>query len=469
MKRRLYSQADVDQIYDAALHVLRSMGMKVENRTCLEAMERFGAQIDYSRERAVMPKEALDRMLEIVQRENAEWDNTLQPVGEGYSFGGGGSCPFYYREDVGRRRATEDDCVEALKIAETSGVSGCVVPVLDGDVSAKYEGIRVIELAIRTLNRTRAGGTDLFHPEQIPFAVELGELYEDNPSRFLPAGNCPTSPLCVGKTIADLAAVKAPYTGTVYAVPVMPVMGANAPMTPEGTAVVGVAEILGGYVLAKSLNPETPVGATALCAMMDMQTGGMVYSAPEVLAADIAICETMEYCLNLPCGAFGTYIDAKLPGMRAMQEKLFRCLGSAAYSRFTEFSGTLDQGKVFSPTQMILDRDLHAFMAGYTRRVPIDDDLLGLDAILDVEWDGTGYLMHEHTMSHMRDIWRSAIFGRDVWMSLDDETAKEARHLERAQEIWRDNLAKYKPPDLTDDFLRDLADISERARKALEE
>ena len=296
----------------------------------------------------------------------------------------------------------------------------------------------------------------------------MGELYADNPSRFLPAGNCPTSPLCVGKTIADLAVVKAPYTGTVYAVPVMPVMGANAPMTPEGTAVVGVAEILGGYVLAKSLNPETRVGATALCAMMDMQTGSMVYSAPEVLAADIGVCETMEYCLSLPCRAFGTYIDAKLPGMRAMQEKLFRNLGSAAYSRFTEFSGTLDQGKVFSPTQMILDQELHGFMASYTTRPPVDDDALGVGAILDVEWESTGYLMHEHTIKHMREIWRSAVFSREVWVSLEDEKAREAGHLERAEQIWRDNLAKYEPPNHSDGFLRDLADISERARKALE-
>ena len=469
MKRRLYTQTDVEGIHGAALRVLGTMGMKVENRECLEAMERFGAQIDYPRERAVMSKEVIDRTLEIVRAENAGWDNTLAPVGERYFFGGGGSCPFYHREDIGRRRATEDDCIEALKIAETSGVSGCVVPVLDGDVGAKYEGIRVVELAIRTLNHTRAGGTDLFHPEQIPFAVELGELYCGDPARFIPAGNCPTSPLCVGKTIADLAVVKAPYTGKTYAVPVMPVMGANAPMTPEGTAVVGLAEILGGYVLAKSLNPETPVSATALCAMMDMRAGSVVYCAPEVLAADIAICETMEYCLNLPCGAFGTYIDAKLPGMRAMREKLFRSLGSAAYSRFTEFSGTLDQGKTFSPTQMILDRELHGFMANYTNRKPVDDDALGVEAILDIQWEGTGYLMHEHTMSHMRETWQSAIFGRDVWVSLDVEKDREAEHLERAEQTWRDNLAKYEPPDHSDDFLRDLADISARARYALED
>ena len=467
MKRRLFSQDDVEKIHAAALRVLGTMGMKVESRQCLEMMERFGARIDYPRERAVMSKDVIDRMLDIVRAEHKGWESVFSPVSKGYYFGGGGSCPFYYREDVGRRRATEADCIEALKIAETAGVAACGVPVLDGDVGARYEGIRVIELAIRTLNHTTVGGTDLFHPEQIPFAVELGELYASDPARFIPAGNCPTSPLCVGKTIADLAVVKAPYTGKVYAVPVMPVMGANAPMTPEGTAVVGVAEILGGYVLAKSLNPETPVSATALCAMMDMRTGNMVYSAPEVLAADVAICETLEYCLNLPCTAFGTYIDAKLPGMRATQEKLWRAVGSGVYSQLREFSGTLDQGKVFSPTQMILDQEMHAFLAAYTSRKPIDDDALGVECILDVQWEGTGYLMHEHTINHMRDEWQSAVFGREAWVSLEKEKTREAEHLKRAEEIWRENLKTYQPPNYPDDFLRDLDDISERAREAL--
>ena len=468
MLRRLYPDSDIEKIYTAAVRVLGTMGMKAENEECLRAMERFGTRVDYAQERAVMPTEVIKRMLDIVKPEHRDRDRTFSPASRGYSFGGGGSCPLYYNEDHGdRRRATETDCVEALKICETSGVSSCGVPVLNGDVGPKYEGIRCIELSLQTLNHTSAGGTDLFFPEQIPFAVEFGELYRDDASYFLPAGNCPTSPLCVGKTIADLAVVKAPYTGKTYAVPTMPVMGANAPMTAEGTAVIGVAEILGGYVLAKALNPHTPVAATALCAMMDMQTGNVVFCAPEVLAADIAICETMEFCLDLPCHAFGTYIDAKLPGMRAMQEKLFRCLGSALYSRLTEFSGTLDQGKVFSPTQMILDQDLQRFMAAYTNRPDVDADALGVEAILDIEWDGTGYLMHEHTMRHMRETSRSTVFGRTAWVSIDDETRKETQHLERARQTWRDNLAKYEPPDHSDDFLRELRRISERARAAL--
>ena len=469
MKRRLFQQSDVERILRGARQILATMGMKVESRDCLEAMERFGARIDWPAERAFLGAEVLDRMLELVKCEQRGWVPEFERRSAAYAIGGGGSCPFYYSEDIGdRRRATEEDCIEALRICETSGVVGCGPPVLDSSVGSRYEQIRCLELGIRTLSRTRCGGIDLFHVEQVPFAVELGELYADDPGFFLPAGNCPTSPLCVGKTIADLAVVKAAYPSKTYAVPVMPVMGANAPMTPVGTAVIGVAEILGGYVLAKSLNPETPVAASALCALMDMQTGNMVYCAPEVITADVAICETLEYCLALSCRAFGTYIDAKLPGMRAMREKLFRSLGSALYSQLNEFSGTLDQGKVFSPTQMILDKDLHELVAGHVCGQAVDDETLALDVIREIEWDSTGYLMHEHTVRHMRDAWRSAIFESAPWLSLAQEQAREARHLAAAHETWRENLKHYTPPEHGDDFLRTLDDISRRARTALQ-
>jgi trimethylamine--corrinoid protein Co-methyltransferase len=466
--RGLYSEQELERIYRAALRVLGEMGMRVENRPCLEAMERFGARVDYPRERAIFPREVIERALDMARTHDPTWRRGFRLLDPGYECGGDGACPFYYSERNGdRRRATEADCIEALKIVEASGVTHSGLPTLNGDVGHKYEAIRCLELAIETLDHTVIGGTDLFFPEQVPFVVEMGRLYRNDPGWFLPGANCITSPLTIGKTIADLAVAKAPYSTRSYIAPPMPVMGANSPMTPAGTAVVGVAEILGSYVLAKSLNPETRVGALALCALMDMQQGHMVFCAPEVLDADIAICETMERMLGLPCQAYGGYVDAKLPGMRAVREKLFRSLGPALYSGMTGFSGALDQGKVFSPTQMMLDQDLHDFLARYLARPAVNDETLAVDAIVEIGWDRTGYLTHEHTRKHMRETWRSRIYERTPWLSMADERGKEASYLERARQQWQDRLASYRPPSHPEGFLRELRKISASARQAL--
>jgi|GEM_PF-2235072 len=469
MFRRLYSDDQIARISRAAVRVLGEMGIRVQNQVCLDAMGRFGARVNYAQERAILPPDVIDRALEIVRSASAASLFELERLSSDYSAGGDGSCPLYYREDLGaRRRATEADCVEALKICDTSGVVSTTIPALNGDVGHRYEAIRCLELAIETLDQTVIRATDLFFPEQVPFAVELGELYADDPAWFLPGANCITSPLTIGKTIADLAVAKAPYTGCTYVAPPMPVMGANAPMTPIGAAILGVAEILGSYVLAKSLNLDTPVSALALCALMDMRGGYVVFCAPEVLAADIAICETMQYHLNLPCRAYGGYADAKLPGMRAIREKLLRSLGSALYSGMTGFSGSLDQGKVFSPTQMILDQELHSFLARYSVDPSVADECIAAtEAILDVAWHPGGYLTHEHTVRNMQDVWRSIIYERGPWVSIEEESEKEGGYLEKAQQTWRDNLARYVPPDHSHEFLRELHRISRKAREAL--
>lgn len=465
MQRRLFTARALEQIYRNAVRVLGEMGMKVESRQCLEAMERFGCRIDEPNERAIFSPEVIDRMLEMVRLEAAGWQTEPLRTEKEYAVGGGGTCPFYFDEkNGGCRRAAETDCVQAFKILETSAAVACEPPVSNQDCPPKFEAIRCLQLGIETLNKTVLGGTDLFFPEQVPFVVELGRLYRNDPAWFLPAGNCPNSPLCIGKKIAELAVVKAPYK-KVYAVPTMPVAGANAPMTPAGTATIGVAEILGGYVLAKSLNPETPVSACALSSKMDMKQGRMVYVAPEVFIADMAIIETFNCHLNLPCGACGIYVDAKTPGLQAVSEKLMRCLGLGLFSNLTGMHGTLDQGRVFSPTQMMLDIDLHRFLAAYTAEPVVDEDTLGLKTILEVGWSKSDYLMHEHTLRHMREIWSPLVFGKTPGVS--PEEAEEKICLDRARQSWQDNLVKYQPPDHPDDFLKELRRICEKARRSL--
>lgn len=465
MQRVMLNDSQIEKVYSGAIRVLGEMGMKVENHTCLEAMERLGCRIDYPGERAIIAKDVLDRVLDMVRTDGHSLRERATDMSSDIATAAGGTCPLYLDDDTGqRRRATEEDCIFALKIADTS-VPAVSPPVSDCGVPAKYEAIRVLELGIRTVGKATLCGTDLFFPEQVQFAVELGLLYKNDPAYFLPAGNCPSSPLTVGKTIADLAVAKARYD-KVYAVPTMPVMGANAPITCLGAAVIGIAEILGGYVLAKALNPETRVSASALSSLMDMRSGSMTYIAPEVFMADIAMCEVMERHLGLPCSAFGRYIDAKLPGMRAVHEKMLRSVALGLYAPALAPDGSLDQGKVFSPTQMTLDIELARFVGTFVGG-PNDDDDIGVDAILDIAWDSTGYLMHEHTIGHMRQVSEARVFGRDGWISAEVEREREDKHLENARQVWRDNLAKYQPPDHSDDFLRELDKISASAKETL--
>ena len=472
MGRRLYSNFKLEKIYFAAIRVLETMGMRVENHKCLEALENFGAKVDYSKERVIISHDVVKRMLEIVRNDGISTKKSFPSEGKpGYGIGAGGTCPFYLDEETGEvRRPTEKDCIEAYKVIEVSPVQASGPPVSNRDCHPKFEAIRILQLGIETLSKTILGGTDLFHPEQIPYAMELGELYKNDAKYFVSVGNCPISPLTIGKVTSDLAVAKAKYEIS-YAVPVMPVSGSNAPVTAAGTAVVGVAEILGSYCLAKALNPRTPVYCSALTAMTDLRNGNIKYITPEVFIADRGIIEVFECYLGLPCSALGVYCDARLPGLQASWEKITRSMGIGMYEDRIfvgeSFDGTVDQGRLFSPSQLILDNDIHEYLAIFKAGPVVEDETLAVDVIIDSKWDSSEYLINEHTLMHMREGWRPKVFDFGLKSPDGDNTELERKLLKNARHIWQESIKKYEPPNHSDSFLKDLRSICDRAKKVL--
>ena len=104
----------------------------------------------------------------------------------------------------------------------------------------------------------------------------------------------------------------------------------------------------------------------------------------------------------------------------------------------------------------------------YVREAEVDEESLAVEVIIDVAWCPGAYLAHEHTVRHMREVWCSSIYERAPWTSIDEESAREGEYLEKAQQTWRDNLARYAPPNHSEEFLRELHGITENAREALD-
>ena len=146
---------------------------------------------------------------------------------------------------------------------------------------------------------------------------------------------------------------------------------------------------------------------------------------------------------------------------------MMRSVALGLYANLTTFDGTLDHGRVFSPTQLMIDLDVNQFLATYTQDPVVNDDTVAIDAILDVNWDETAYLTHPHTISHMRDIWQSGIVTPEIMSPSAGPGGTEKKILLHARELWQENLKRYRPPDHPADFLRELNQICDRAKKVL--
>ena len=131
-------------------------------------------------------------------------------------------------------------------------------------------------------------------------------------------------------------------------------------------------------------------------------------------------------------------------------------------------AGTLDGGKIFSPVQFIIERDLGAGLWRIGQGIEVDDDTLAVDTIHAVGvGEGKSYLDSEHTLMHFRDTWFPQYISRGAWESDEAEFNSDARMLDAAHRHYLDAIARYEPPNRDEDTLREVRKIVERARKHL--
>src|SRR3989304_2715419 len=70
------------------------------------------------------------------------------------------------------------------------------------------------------------------------------------------------------------------------------------------------------------------------------------------------------------------------------------------------------------------------------------------------------FLDREHTVRHSREMCRAPLFLNQY---LPPETGDEKTILDRCDRMWRENVAGYKPPDISSEKLKALDDLLERA------
>jgi trimethylamine--corrinoid protein Co-methyltransferase len=90
---------------------------------------------------------------------------------------------------------------------------------------------------------------------------------------------------------------------------------------------------------------------------------------------------------------------------------------------------------IWSYEQMIMDCEIFGIIARMMEGIVVDDEHLALEAIRDVG-PGGSYMMHEHTLRHMRELWVSSVMDRrpySEWEKKRDGTRTWA--LARARKI----------------------------------
>ena len=463
---------EIDRIYRGAVQVLKKTGFRIQHPMILERLQKHGAKVDFTHE-GFYPTDTMIQKLEDCVRRSAPSPKRTSLLrrrnipGNVITYNG----TIYYDWTEGKQRAaTLVDVENMLKTCHMLKEVSEFGPTLTAqDVPPIIEPIVSFALGIRITDRPVLR-VELVLPEQLPYLEELDTITQGVQVRYNYDGCAINNFTVDSRAMGCLVATWQRNGLANWEVYSCPVAGATAPVTLAGSVVVGVAETLGAWFAGWALNEEVTLTAMPCAGVMDMKTGRVLFSCPEAVMINVGIFQVFDRVLGMQAGMLADYTDAKVPGIQAMHDKMFNSLVYAWLTGQLNFQrGTLEAGKVFSPTQMIIDCDLNDELKHLSKGMVVNDETLALELLESMgPIKGKSFLDEDHTMTNFRkSMWYSSLMDRTNWDNEKTEREKELIILRKAEARWRAALMSYQQPDIPKEKILAAEDVVRRARQNL--
>jgi trimethylamine:corrinoid methyltransferase-like protein len=226
--------------------------------------------------------------------------------------------------------------------------------------------------------------------------------------------------------------------------------GATCPITPGGTLVVLLAELLSGLVFSQLLKEGTPIVLGSLPAVFDMQKMNSYYS-PQSLLLNLACGEMMAH-YNLPhCGTSGGSMGRGpdlIAGGIIWMNHLTSILGKTG---LIPFVGSNFDSMVFSPATAVYAAEVIRMARKFRDGFSLDPGEIGLDEIISLG-PGGNYLMSDLTMEKFKQ----QMGAGGIWPSLQLDEWKDQGRPKAGDALRKhtlDLLDQAEPPEDHDDII----------------
>ena len=278
---------------------------------------------------------------------------------------------------------------------------------------------------------------------------------------------CFAHPLRFDRDVADKY-VRRAREGVPAGLTAMPVAGCSTPVTVEGFTVASSAEHVAGWIVARAVNPGVRLMGSTWAGTLDMKTGTVSYSAFDARYFAFASVSFLRRWTGVEVQVGGgEYCAATEPGLYAAYEKAYKAMMIAAFTgrHPSTGAGLLDDGKVISPVQLMIERDLADGIGLLGRELAPSPERIGMDAIEEVGLGlETNHMLTEHAHDHFRSsLWLPELIDRSGWCGASDDAAL----LGRAQDCIDELVATYRKPPGREDQLQRLRLIVDGARGVL--
>jgi trimethylamine--corrinoid protein Co-methyltransferase len=227
-----------------------------------------------------------------------------------------------------------------------------------------------------------------------------------------------------------------------------------------------LAESLAGMTLAQLVNPGAPVVLGSFASSISMQSGAPTFGTPEP-ALVLYTMAALARRLGVPFRSGGSLCASKISDAQAAFESaqtlLPTCLAGVNFVLHT--AGWLEGGLSMGYEKFIMDADqagmMHTLLAG----VDLSENGQAMDAIREVG-PGKHFLGCSHTQANFETaFYRSPIADNNSVEQWEAEGALDTT--QRANALWKKQLAEYQAPELDPAIDEALLDFVARKKDSM--
>lgn len=245
----------------------------------------------------------------------------------------------------------------------------------------------------------------------------------------------------------------------------LPTAGANAPVTPEGSALLASAEVMAMVVMAQMIKPGTPVIATPLLFSIDMATTSTLQSPAEVTMGRMLAIQLFKEGYGIPVHTYGAGSDSVIPDAQSMIERTSTAhMVALAGADILGGAGQLETAKTVSPLQLIIDSDIFGMVKKLKSVFSIDEQSLAFEEIMSLT-GREAFIDMDHTFKHFRNTFRPQTFFKSSRSDWEKQHSKDL--LTRSRDIYSSIIKSYHDSYLPDDLTGEIKNIIAQADREL--
>ncbi|HWR09942.1 trimethylamine methyltransferase family protein [Sporomusa sp.] len=467
---RVWDQNQCAEVVNATFRVLERTGCLVQNEKARELMKEAGCLIDGDRVR--IPASLMEWAVNSAPSQLTFYNQSGQPAAKlapyEVNFGPTMGDTFILDSETGqKRRGLKSDCAKAAMVCDAlpnvtyaSGLT--LVSDCNPDLAEVYE----IRHALP--NTTKPMMCWSHSLENFASVVEMFEAVAGGSQKLAERPRalcliCPVDPLIhTDNGLSQVMYAAEKRFPVVYIAGIS--FGCVGPVTAAGTIAVGMADTLVGLLVSQLTRKGAPFVASKFCDNMNMRTGNVTHSRPELHLANSASADVFRY-LKLPFALNTLGTDASCINQQYIFDAATNCYDAwLCGSNWNWGMGVLEGGNSSCLEGLVFYDEAIGFTSRLTEGIEVSPYTLAED-IIDRVGPGGNFFAEEQTAKHVRSFWEPyalASQSHDQWIAGGKKDV-DSFVKEKVKEI----LAKGPQTSLSDDVLNELDAIVARAEKRI--